>query len=79
MVNVKDDKKDNVVQLFGRNEKSPDTVPTILGELINDAFDNMKQKEELSKYMSDKLELRFRWEKTQDMFIYSPCIQKLSI
>ena len=65
-----DDKKDNVVQLFGRNEKSPDTVPAILGELINNAFDNMspQQKEELSKYMSDKLELRFRWEKTQDMF-----------
>ena len=37
----KDDKKDNVVQLFGRKEKSPDTVPAILGELINDAFDNM--------------------------------------
>ena len=29
-----DDKKDNVVQLFGRNEKSPDTVPAILGESL---------------------------------------------
>ena len=69
-----DDKKDNVVPLFGQKEKSPDTVPTLLGELINDAFDNMskEQQQELSKYMSDKLELRFSLGEDHDMFHLQP-------
>lgn len=69
-----DDKTDNVVPLFGQKEKSPDKVPTILGELINNAFDNMskEEQEELSKYMSDKLELRFSLGEDQDMFHLQP-------
>ena len=69
-----DNKKDNVIRLFGKKEKSPDKVPTILGELINDAFDNMskEEQEELSKYMSDKLELRFSLGEDQDMFHLQP-------
>ncbi len=68
-----DDKKDNIVQLFPKKE-SPETVPTILGELINEAFDNMddRQKQELSEFMSDKLELRFTLSDDMNMFNLQP-------
>ena len=67
-----DKEKDNVVQLFPN--KTPDTVPTLLGELINKAFDDMSdaQKQELSTYMSDKLELRFSLSDDMDRFNLQP-------
>ena len=66
------DSKDNVVELFPN--KTPDKVPALLGELINNAFDSMseEQKQELGTYMSDKLELRFSLNDDMNMFDLQP-------
>lgn len=66
------DGKDNVVELFPN--KTPDKVPALLGELINNAFDSMteEQKQELGTYMSDKLELRFSLNDDMNMFNLQP-------